>query len=314
MTSQPGEAAPRVSIGMPVYNGERFLNEALDSILSQTYRDFELIISDNASTDRTAAICEEYAAQDPRIKYIRNASNVGAAKNYNIVFRLAKGEYFKWAAHDDICQPTFIERCVNILDEQPAVVVCSPKALIIDINGQPTGHYPYRLVFTAVRPYERFRQFFKVKGFHPIFGVIRSSALAETGLIGNFEMADRVLLGELVLWGEFAEVPEFLFLRRKHDQISTKANPTDRQLAAWYDPSNQYRIILPSWRRLVEYMRAIHRSPLRWHEQMRCYLYLTQFLLVPHKWKTMLRDLVQAARPIPSLWLRRRTRKEGPVR
>ena len=292
---------PRVSIGMPVYNGEPFIREALDSILAQTYEDFELIISDNASTDSTEMICRAYAAQDSRIRYLRNPSNVGAAKNYNAVFQISTGEYFKWAAHDDICLPTFLERCVEVLDREPSVVVCSPKGLIIDAEGNPIGHYPYSLIFRSPHPQERFRQFFKVKGFHPIFGVIRSSALSRTGLIGNFEMADRVLLGELVLWGDFAEVPEYLYLRRKHAHVSTKANPTDRQLASWYDPGNRNKIILPRWRRLAEYLRAIKRSPLRWHEKALCYLYIAQFLLVPRKWLTMTRDLVLAARSVPTL-------------
>jgi glycosyltransferase involved in cell wall biosynthesis len=89
---------PRVSIGLPVFNGEKYLAEALDSILSQTYRDFKLIISDNASTDRTEQICREYAAKDRRIRYYRNEKNIGAPKNFNRVFELSSGKYFRWDA------------------------------------------------------------------------------------------------------------------------------------------------------------------------------------------------------------------------
>ena len=101
-------AAPRVSIGLPVYYGEQFLTEALDAILTQTFDDFEVIICDNASTDRTAEISQAYAARDPRISYRRNRVNVGAMRNFNLAFRLSRGAYFKWWAADDLCMPTFL--------------------------------------------------------------------------------------------------------------------------------------------------------------------------------------------------------------
>ena len=96
---------PRVSVGIPVFNGERFLAETIESILAQTFKDFEIVISDNASTDRTEEICRSYAARDPRIRYNRNDTNRGAAWNHNRVFELARGEYFKWQSHDDFCAP-----------------------------------------------------------------------------------------------------------------------------------------------------------------------------------------------------------------
>src|SRR5436190_12174806 len=94
---------PIVSIGLPVFNGERYLRQALDSLLGQDFQDFELIISDNASTDRTAEICRAYVAKDRRIRYYRNESNIGSAPNYRRVFELARGEFFKWCSHDDVC-------------------------------------------------------------------------------------------------------------------------------------------------------------------------------------------------------------------
>src|SRR4051794_3298661 len=93
---------PKLSIGLPVYNGENFLAHAVDSILAQDFRDFELIISDNASTDRTAEICRGYAESDPRVRYVRFETNQGGSRNFCYVFELARGEYFKWAAHDDV--------------------------------------------------------------------------------------------------------------------------------------------------------------------------------------------------------------------
>src|SRR5947199_10486063 len=103
---------PRVSIGIPVYNAENFLREAIESIRQQTFTDFEIVISDNCSTDRTPQICEEYAAKDRRIRYVRNATNLGAGFNHRRVAELARGEFFKWQSRDDLCHPTFLERCV----------------------------------------------------------------------------------------------------------------------------------------------------------------------------------------------------------
>src|SRR5882762_1549884 len=114
---------PRISIGLPVYNGENFITDALESILGQTYTDFELIISDNASTDRTEALCKSYAARDPRIRYWRNAENLGAARNFNRVFELSSGEYFKWTAHDDVLAPDYLEKCIEASDRDPSVVL-----------------------------------------------------------------------------------------------------------------------------------------------------------------------------------------------
>ncbi len=123
---------PRVSVGLPVYNGENFIKDALDSILAQTFEDFELIISDNASTDGTQQICRQYTSKDQRIRYIRNDGNIGASKNFNQVFELSSGEYFKWIAHDDLCAPEFLERCVEVLDQDPSIVLCFARPKAID--------------------------------------------------------------------------------------------------------------------------------------------------------------------------------------
>ena len=106
---------PQVSIGMPVYNGEKFIREALDSLLAQTFTDFELIISDNASMDGTEAICREYAERDQRIRYVRQAENRGPAANFRFVLDEAVGEYFMWAAADDVWTSRFIENCSQML-------------------------------------------------------------------------------------------------------------------------------------------------------------------------------------------------------
>lgn len=170
--------SPRLSIGLPVYNGERYLGQALDSILGQTFTDFEVIVSDNASNDATVQIVESYAERDARIRLVKNSFNHGAAWNYNTVFMQAKGDYFKWAAHDDILQPQFLEACIHVLDQEPAIVLVHSKTKMIDEYGQPAGSYETKMDTTGSRPSERFHDLVLTR--HPctaIFGVARAKIL-----------------------------------------------------------------------------------------------------------------------------------------
>jgi glycosyltransferase involved in cell wall biosynthesis len=130
------ESRPRVTIGVPVFNGESFLAETLDSLLNQTFSDFEVVISDNASTDRTEEICRAYTARDPRVRYCREVVNRGAAWNHNRVFELARGEYFKWNSADDLCAPEFLARCVAALDRDSAAVTAVSETVEIDERGK----------------------------------------------------------------------------------------------------------------------------------------------------------------------------------
>ena len=267
-----------MSIGLPVYNGERYLKETLDCILAQTFEDFELAVSDNASTDGTQAICQAYAAQDRRIRYYRNAQNLGAARNYNRVFELATGEYFKWAAHDDLFAPEFLERCVEVLDCYPSVILCYSQASVVDEFGQRIGGDPVDLNLRSPRPDQRYAAYHKRFRLHrncnPVFGLIRARTLKLTPLIGSYVASDEVLLGELALRGEFYEVPEYLFSRRDHPQTSVRAYRHFEDRVAWFDPSSKGQIHLPYWRWFVEQLAAIQRAPMRWHEKIRCHWHI----------------------------------------
>lgn len=138
--------SPSVSIGMPVYNGERFIDEAIRSILAQTFGDFELLISDNASSDATAAICARYARQDPRIRYVRQASNLGAMGNFQYLLDHARGRYFMWAACDDFWDPEWVERLHRPLAEGTARAALG-QVLHVDALSQPLGHEATGRVF-----------------------------------------------------------------------------------------------------------------------------------------------------------------------
>lgn len=269
-------ATHRVSIGLPVYNGERYIAQAIGSLLGQTFADFELIICDNASTDHTEDICREFAGLDGRVKYHRNPSNLGASRNFNLTFELGVGEYFRWASYDDVCAPELLERCVEVLDRYSSVVLCYPGTAVIDEHGTEVGYHEGDLALLDSDPVRRHKAFFRRFRINawcePIFGLIRRDALRRTALLGNYNSADVVLLQELALLGMFHEVPDRLFCRRVHTQISTRANPTPEAVAAWFDPSNQGRMVTPVWRLGLERFRAVGRSSLSGIDRARCYL------------------------------------------
>src|SRR5215211_4861921 len=188
--------SPRVTIGLPVHNGEDFLEEALRSLLAQTYEDWELIVSDNASSDRTEEICRAYAREDPRIRFFRQRINLGAAPNFNFVFERSRGEYFKWASHDDVVSPTYVERCLEVLDRSPGVVLCFPRVTYIDGDGAVLRRQARAdLTICAENPADRVRRLVhhELQGsdiFWAIFGLIRASALRGTQLMGTYIASD----------------------------------------------------------------------------------------------------------------------------
>ncbi|NCD41474.1 MAG: glycosyltransferase family 2 protein [Bacteroidia bacterium] len=141
---------PKVSIGMPVYNGERYICNALDSLLSQTFTDFELIISDNASSDKTQIICQDYSKKDSRIQYIRQTINLGAANNFQFVLNKARGKYFMWASHDDIWERDFILRCIDLLKNEDSAVAAITRSAY---NGSTvdSGDSPMDSHFSLIR-------------------------------------------------------------------------------------------------------------------------------------------------------------------
>lgn len=267
-------ASPSVSIGLPVYNGERFLETSLRSVLTQTFEDFELIVSDNASTDRTGEICQDLAAGDARVRYSRNAENLGAAANYNRVFGLARAPYFKWAAHDDAYAPTFIERCLEVLEDDSDTVVCYSPAVFIDEDDREIGRETELLDYAHPRPSRRFHAWVveKREGWcHPVTGVMRAEALRRTRLIAPFVGADVTLIAELVLRGRVRRTSDFLFYRRDHSGRSTAGQRTMQEMTEWFDPKARAgRAYLPRWRWGSEYMRAIARVPMPPLEKLAC--------------------------------------------
>lgn len=263
---------PRVSIGLPVYNGENYLRDAVESILSQSFDDFELLISDNGSTDATPDLCREYAAADSRIHLELNTTNRGAAWNYNHVFRLARGDFFKWASHDDMISSNYLQRCMERLDDHPEAVLCYPRTVLIDQYGVDQKPYQDGLHLVSTDPVERFRRvlFRKAKKCHPVLGLIRRSALARTDCIGCFNASDQVLLAHLALLGEFHEIPEAALFRRDHPETSLRANRSAREVATWFDPTRRRKLVVPALRLSFEYLRCLGKSDLGVVEKLSC--------------------------------------------
>ncbi len=239
--------SPLVTLGLPVRNGQRTIRSAIEAIVMQTVSDFELIVSDNASTDDTGLICRHFAAQDSRIHYFRHDSNQGAARNFNFTFQQSRGTYFKWCAHDDLLGPTYLQRCLERFNQGPAsLVLCYALRQLLTPEGEMPRHLDAQVdlairkaacsgwgpTFAELlrRPADEFPMY--------VFGLIRRDALERTRLLGAFPSADLVLVAELRLLGPFGEVPELLFFQRRHlsdgDWLARSSKGGE---AHWYDPN-----------------------------------------------------------------------------
>jgi glycosyltransferase involved in cell wall biosynthesis len=302
-------SAPLLSIGLFVYNGERFLEETLHSILNQTFTDFELIISDNASTDRTGEIAKACAKRDDRIRYYRSEKNMGAGWNVRRVFELATGKYFKQAAADDLLEPDFLRRCVEILENDPGCVVAYAGTKEIDENGTFLKNYGTPMKADSNDPVARFREMLLVSSWcYQIFGVMRMSALRKLPPQGSYVNGDGVLLARMSLLGRFHEIPEHLFISRHHNGQSIKTLPVRLQQPRrirltnryprlpspeWWDPAKTRALTFPEFRLLLEYFLSVYHAPLGAGQKLRCYSFLLPWIKM--HFRHLLKDLLIAA-------------------
>jgi glycosyltransferase involved in cell wall biosynthesis len=254
---------PRVTIGLPVYNGEKYLEETLKSLLAQDFVDFEIVISDNASTDRTPAICRRYLDIDRRIRYERNPQNIGGARNYSRLPSLAIGEYFKWASADDLCAPGFLSACVQYLDNHPEVVLAYPLTILIDADGREIGPQVAGLDLPWKAPWKRMRFFaMRRRLCNPCFGVMRTSSVLQTSLIEPYVSSDIAFLAEMALAGPIREIPEVMFYRRVTDTSCGLGKLTRQEVLSWFDPSATGGVRAPMLKVFWEIEKAIARSQL----------------------------------------------------
>ena len=271
---------PRVSIGIPVYNGQNYIEQTIESFLHQSLEDFEIIIADNASTDKTEKICRQYAEKDSRIRYVRNKNNIGAAPNFNKIFKLGRAPYFKWGHHDDRCAPTYLEKCIRILDYNPDVIISHPKTIIIDSQGNELSPHDDLLDLCDAHPHTRFRKYlFRRAGqWNAMWGVIRKDELQKTPLHGGYPGSDQILLGELILRGKVYQLSERLFYRRRHPQQSWKANPGTKAFAVWFDSANAGKFVMPvDWKLFLEYISVIKRVSISKKDKGMATLYMLRW-------------------------------------
>jgi glycosyltransferase involved in cell wall biosynthesis len=271
----------RLTIGLPVYNGANFLAESLESLLGQTYDDLEIVISDNASTDGTADICQEYANKDSRIRYIRQPYNIGMIRNHQFVMRQATGELFKLASHDDLYARDLLKKCIEALDAHPEVVVAHCWEARIDARGSIIEAMAYPVAADLPRVSERLRSMLFDGWDDYTYGVMRTDVLLRTHLVGSYHMADRCMNVELSLYGPFYLVPEWLYFRREHADLLTPLSVRERCVRLDHRRAN--RFLHPVVRLYAEYLwsyiAAIHRAPLSPMERRECYQVFASWLV-----------------------------------
>lgn len=274
-------SAPLVSIAVPVYNGERYLAEALDSLLAQTLADVEIIITDNASTDGTELICRRYAGRDTRIRYVRNACNIGANPNFNLGPKYATGKYFKWAAHDDVLEPDFLEKCVAALERNPDAVLCHSHIRYINSDSDSIGVYEGNVRNTDSRNVgKRFGGvILPAHPVHEVLGLYVREALNDSVLFPSYHNASRELLAETSLRGQIIIVPEPLQCIRDHVERYSHANTelVNEDRAAFMDPTKARELSFPWWRLYREYWRMVARNVPSMGGRLRCYAQLLQW-------------------------------------
>ncbi|WP_459986431.1 glycosyltransferase family 2 protein [Nocardioides sp. AN3] len=258
-------------MGLPVYNGENFVVQALDSLLNQTFTDFELVISDNHSTDRTEEICRDYAARDPRIRYLRQPRNIGCNPNHNFLLGQARAPYFKWAAHDDLYGPELLELCVAVLDEEPDVVLSHVDKAMVDEHGAVIRTFDYLLDTGSHDPVERFRSLLVADGADDEYGVMRTDVLRSVRPKDSYHHAARPYMTEIAFHGRFHQVHELLYFRRDHPDRGDR-RATIPALSTNLDPRRAGQ----STARLVaeyayRYFEVVARAPISRSQKLACY-------------------------------------------
>jgi glycosyltransferase involved in cell wall biosynthesis len=295
---------PLVSLGLPVFNGENFLAEALDSVLAQTFSDFELVICDNASTDATEEISRNYATADPRIRYHRNEKNLGAAPNFNLTFSYASGRYFKWVSHDDTMAPDYLEKTVAVLENNPDAVLCHSLVRLIDSDGETLDiHHSSLDGADSSRASERFAALCLVP--HQCLeldGLIRSDAMAKTQCVPSYPGGDRALLCEIAMCGKLLKIDEPIFMTREHPQRYRRAASRPETRIAFYDSKRVGTKQIPTWQLYTDYWRMVLKHVPDRLERIRCAGYLLRWWFVNWNSARLLVDMLALLAPGVLAW------------
>jgi glycosyltransferase involved in cell wall biosynthesis len=263
---------PRITIGMPVYNGEQYIQEAIADLQAQTHDDFQLVIADNASTDTTESICRELAGRDKRIIYHRHERNLGWARNFNYLLERNKDEFFKWAASDDRLDPRFLQECLRALKGRPDCIAGFSRVDCIDEDGRASGSLDRWALRPGLSPHNRVRWAIWTEFLNEFYAVFRAEALRACEPMAGFLATDRVMIADAFLRGDLAVVDSYLLHRRSHSraysaQWSTKSK---RERLAPVDP-DAHSFIRRTWiPRVLGYMRTFRHAPISRREKLAC--------------------------------------------
>lgn len=280
---------PLISIGIPTYNAAINIGSTLEGLLAQSFGDFELIVSDNASTDATRDVVEEYSRRDSRIRYEQQPVNIGANPNYSHVVRCARGDFFKWSSSSDWCAPTFLERCLDELLAHDDAVLVAPRTCLFQDNPSTSQDYAFDIEVLDDTPSARLARLYSTLSLNNAMnGVIRMSALRRTRLVEPYRSADMVLMGHLALLGKFRLLHERLFYRRMEAATATALQDP---AAVWrhHYPQPSARTLLQGSKRQVGWARAALSAPMPIGERLRSLTYVARICYWERK--ALLEDL-----------------------
>lgn len=264
-----GPPYPRVSFAIPVRNGEPFLNQALDSVCAQEYDDFEVVVCDNASTDGTPDVVRRFSERDPRVRYVRNAEDIGQIENFNRVFELSRGDFIRWMGADDRLEPDYAGKCVSALDARPDAVGVTTQWRYIDDTGQVEFLDVPGPRVDASTPARRLRLTLKLLQSHellfdPIYSLLRRDALARTGMLPVSRWTDRILAVELSLLGPFCHLDDCLSTRRK-------ARESRKLRLSRYHENLAGELQEHRWMLYREFANIVRRAPLAGRQKCSCW-------------------------------------------
>ncbi|MGE0099195.1 MAG: glycosyltransferase family 2 protein [Hydrogenophaga sp.] len=266
---------PRVSIGMPIYNGALTIAETMESLLAQSFTDFEIIVSDNASTDHGVEIVKAFQQRDARIRLIQQPVNLGANGNFSAVVDAAEGEYFKWSTCSDLCSSSFLQASVDLLDRHPEVVLAAPKTQLFTSDSKEVTPYTQDIEIRDTTPAARFKRLVEtLKLNNAMNGLIRTQALRyKRPAIDHYLKADIVMVSCLALQGQFRIAPEAIFLRRMDPATSTSLMSPEDDIKHHY-PVMSSRALFPTWRLYRGWWRAVQQAPVPLEDRRFAHRYL----------------------------------------
>jgi glycosyltransferase involved in cell wall biosynthesis len=254
---------PLVAVGLAVYNSERYVSQSIDCLLAQSFKDFALFISDNASTDRTSEICQRYAARDSRIRYTKNPVNIGMVGNYNLLFSYCRSKYFRWATADDYWHEDMLKDAVQVMEADPSLSLCYPRAKIVDQDGREMSLWQDCLHLMQEDPAERFLAVVQNIGrVHHHLGLMRADIMRRTRLLARHVSSDIGFVAEMSLYGKFSQIPKYQMYRRVHEDSSSVGLDNPEHMRRRYHAANTRRVPFNRLSMHRVLFSAVLRSPL----------------------------------------------------